>query len=362
MQQSFSASSLKFLKGNAQLGTYPYTYARVSVMRSLLLKKEEYHKLMKMNVVEITGYLQGSQYRKEIDELAVRHKGVELMELALNRNLANSWAKLNRISPPSLRALISAYLLRVDIWNVKLLVRAKYTRMAHEQLQSMLLPAGQLDEKSLAALAKKDSVEDVLKSLVFIRYALLSKAVDEFRETKSLAGIENALDHFYYSAMEAFASGLPRQGRLFREFLEAELEASAVMNILRLRRAQVPPKEVEKYVKIPKSAAALARKMISAQSAEDAARLLGQSRFRAFAGEGVREFLASGSLIKLELDFARQMLKRSTLLIHKHPLSVDVILGYMFAKEIEVRNLRLLLKARQLKIDDAFIESQLVIA
>ena len=101
--------------------------------------------------------------------------------------------------------------------------------------------------------------------------------------------------------------------------------------------------------------------MILAQSAADAAGLLERSRLSAVAGEGVKEFSRTGSLIRLELDLSRQMLKRSALLIHQHPLSVDVILGYMFAKEIEVRNLKLILKSKQLSLGADFTEQQIIV-
>ena len=346
--------------GKLALGKYPYTYARVSVMRSFLLRKDDYHKLMKMNLNEIISYLQSSQYKKEIDELAVRFKGVQLMELALNKNLANTWAKLKKISPPSLRVVIAAYLLRVDVLNVKTLVRAKFTKLSADKLQPMLLPSGFLTEKKLAELEKKESVDDILKSVGFIDYSQFAKALESFRETKSVSEIENALDRFYYSAMEEFSRRLPSEGRLFGEFLEAEIEMAAVMNVLRLKRANLPAKDIERYVTIPESGRALIRKMIGSPSTGEAAKLLEQSKYREFAENGVKEFQGSGSLIRLELDLSRQLLKRSVLLLHQHPLTVDVILGYLFAKEIEVRNLKLLLKARQLRIGEEFAEQQLV--
>lgn len=357
LQKSCLASSRS---GKLALGKYPYAYARVSVMRSFLLRKDDYHKLMKMNLNEVISYLQGSQYKKEIDELAVRFRGVQLMELALNRNLASTWAKLKKISPPSLRVVIAAYLLRVDVWNAKTIVRAKFTRLSAEHLQPMLIPAGFLTEKKLAELVKKESVEDVLKSIGFIDYSCFAKALENFREAKSVSEIENALDKFYYSAMGEFSRRLPGEGRLFREFLEAELVVAAVMNVLRLKRANLPAKDIWHYITMPESGRALISRMVNAPSAGDAAKLLEQSRLRQFAENGVKEFLSSGSLIRLELDLAKQMLRRSALLIHQHPLTVDVILGYMFAKEIEVRNLKLMLKAKQLGIGSEFTEQQLV--
>ncbi len=357
LQKSYSENSKS---GKLALGKHPYTYARVSVMRSFLLRKEDYHKLMKMNVNEIISYLQNSQYKKEVDELAVHFSGVQLMELALSKNLANTLAKLKKISRASLRVVISAYLLKVDVWNIKTIIRARFTKLDADQLQPMLLPSGFLTEKKLAELAKKESVEDVLKSIGFIDYRHFVKAVETFKETKSISEIENALDTFYYSAMEEFSRRIPNEGRLFREFLEAELEVSAIMNILRLKRANLPAKDIMPHIITPEAGSVLARKMINAPSAGDAAKLLEQGKFRAFTENGVREFLSSGSLIRLELDLSRHLLSRSALLIHQHPLTVDVILGYMFAKETEVRNLKLVLKAKQLGIGEEFTEQQLV--
>ena len=69
-----------------RLGFYPYTYVRTNVMRTLLLKKEDYHKLLKMTFSEITRFLQDSVYKKEIDSLATQYSGADLLEIALNAN------------------------------------------------------------------------------------------------------------------------------------------------------------------------------------------------------------------------------------------------------------------------------------
>lgn len=357
LQKSYLASKGR---GKLSLGKYPYTYARISVMRSFLLKKDDYHKLMKMDVNGVISYLESSQYRKEIDELAVQFNGIPLMEFALNRNLSNTWAKLKRISPAGLRILISVYLLRVDVWNLKTIIRAKYTKLDPAKIPAMLLPSGYLNEKKLAELAKKESIEDILKSAGFIDFSYFGFAVDKFRETNSIAEIENVLDTFYYSAMMEFSSKLPQEGRLFREFVELELAITTLINVLRLKRANVSAKDIENHVKLPQSDRALFRRMISAASVAEAANLLLQSRLKQIVEAGVNEFIASGSLVMLELDLFRHVLKRSILLLHKHPLTVDVILGYMFAKEIEVRNIKMLLKAKQLGLSEEFVTRQII--
>jgi len=68
------------MKQKIVLGRYPYTYARVSVMRASILTKDDYHKLLKMSLNEIISYLQSSEYKKAIDELGIKYAGVELMD------------------------------------------------------------------------------------------------------------------------------------------------------------------------------------------------------------------------------------------------------------------------------------------
>jgi len=55
------------------------------------------------------------------------------------------------------------------------------------------------------------------------------------------------------------------------------------------------------------------------------------------------------------------LLEQSRKLIRQHPMSVDVILGYMFLKDLEVKNLSRIIKAKQLSLSEEFIEKTIVI-
>ena len=74
----------------------------------------------------------------------------------------------------------------------------------------------------------------------------------------------------------------------------------------------------------------------------------------------MEEFKKTGSLIALETELYKHLLKQSILFMHQHLLSIDVILGYMFAKDIEVRNLKMIIKGKQLGLSEQFIENQLI--
>ncbi|MBS3119525.1 V-type ATPase subunit, partial [Candidatus Woesearchaeota archaeon] len=78
------------------------------------------------------------------------------------------------------------------------------------------------------------------------------------------------------------------------------------------------------------------------------------------AQEGYEEFRKTGSLAVLESALNRRLLERTILLTHQNPLSIEVLLGYMFAKHIEVKNIRLIVKAKSLRIPQEFIEREVI--
>src|SRR3989338_7689822 len=85
---------------------YPYTYVQANVMRTKLLTKHDYDKLLKMSYTEIAKFLQDTEYKAEIDKFAMKLSGVELLEMALAKNLVRSFYKLRKISSPELQEMI----------------------------------------------------------------------------------------------------------------------------------------------------------------------------------------------------------------------------------------------------------------
>jgi V/A-type H+-transporting ATPase subunit C len=344
-----------------KLGFYPYTYVRSTAMKALLVKKEDYHKLMKMSLSEITKFLQDSEYKKEINELAAQHSGIDLLELALNRNMAASFDKLRKISPDEMDLLIDQYVKRKDIEDIKTILRGKFTNSSIEKIKGSLISAGTLSLDFLYKLAEMD-FKEALSNLKIVDFGYLEKAYQEYSETKSLAPIESALDHFYYSSVLDFTRRLPSEGRLFREFLESEIEILNIINLIRLKREKLEKKEIEKYLFFSKEPGKnrKIKRLLGIEDLNELMKALEKEEYGEIIKEGMEDLEKNNSLIKMEIGLYKYLLKKSVLLMHQHPLSVDIILGYMFAKEIEVRNLRLIIKGKQLGLSEDFIEKQLV--
>ncbi len=345
-----------------KLGFYPYTYVRTAVMKSLLFKKEDYHKMLKMGFSEIAKFLQESHYKKEINALATEYSGADLLELALNRNLAESFKKLIKISPYELALLIKEYIKRKDIEDIKTIIRGKFTNTNEKQIINSITAAGTLSYYFFISLLKKDSIEEILKNNKLVDFYLLKNGLKDLNEKNSLVSIENALDKYYYTHLIEFSRILPEEGALFRNFLQKEVEVLNILTLLRLKKAKFGKDIIKNF--IISSGGKLSDLKIMALAVvddlEELSRALEKTEFKNILAKGIEEFKKSGSLITLETELYKYLLSQSTLFVHQHPLSIDVILGYMFAKDIEVRNLKIIVKGKQLGLSEEFIESQLV--
>ena len=352
---------LKLESKKLKLGFYPYTYVRTAVMKSLLFKKEDYHKMLKMGFSEIAKFMQESHYKNEINALATEYSGADLLELALNRNLAESFKKLIKISPYELSLLIREYAKRKDIEDIKTIVRGKFTNANEKLVLNSITAAGTLNFDFLVSLLKKETIEEVLKNNKLVDFDLLKDGLKDLNEKNNLVSIENALDKYYYAHLIQFSKILPKEGALFRDFLQKEVEVLNILTLLRLKKVKFG-KEIVKNFIIPSGRLSDSKIMSIAEvdDLDELSRALEKTEYKNVIAKGIEKFKKNGSLIMLETELYKYLLKQSILLLHQNPLSIDVILGYMFAKDIEVRNLKIIVKGKQLGLSEEFIESQLV--
>lgn len=320
---------------------YPYTAARVSAMKSTLLREEDYQKLLKMRPAEIGKFLEEQDYKQEIDALAVQYSGVELLNAAVDQHFGNIVAKLRRIANEEFVLLMDVYLIRRDIANLKTILRGKSQRHTPEQIKVALQPGGVLSNRARDELIACETVEQVLAYLPALGLNGFPKG--------DLPVIEQALDVGYYEKLLAFAKQFPSQGQLFADFLLTELDNRNLFTVLRLRQANI--RDIERHL-LPSG------KRYRRQLLLHLATLSDEALIKELA---MRNVDLKSTIEELEVQHAKALLNSAMLLLHQNPLSVDVLLGYLFAKEIEIRNLRTIIMGKHLGMDEAFITANLVI-
>jgi len=206
-----------------------------------------------------------------------------------------------------------------------------------------------------------ESVEDILKNNKIVAFELLKDGLNDFKEKNTLITIENTFDRHYYNHLIKFSRNLPKQGKLFRDFLTKEVEILNILTLLRMKKTKFDREAIKKFI-IPSGVrSSKLIRLAEVDDIEEISRAFENTEYKEVMQKGFQEYKEKGSLITLETELYKYLLRQSTLLLHQHPLSVDVILGYMFAKDLEVRNLRIIVKGKQLGLEEQFIENQLVL-
>lgn len=343
-----------------QLGKYPYAATRVKVMKSLLIKRADYAKLLKMELPEIAAFLQQTTYKKEINELGLKHADVELIEKALNRNLANTAKKLLdiTIAYPELQVVIGTYLKRLDIYNIKQIIRGKFAELSDEEIIESLIPNGGLSFQTLKELMKKESLLDIISSVDDSEET--RTAVKKFDETKNLQSIENMLDLHYYERVEDVAQQV-RGDELLERYMEEEIDVLNAKILLRLKKQQMPAKEILSQIHAHGRELTKGKmEELAQKSLEDTIKELQKMKIGKELGEAMKHSSETRSLVALETALDKTLMKRSTLFLHEKPLSVNPIIGFLIAKEAEIRNIRMITRAKQHKLPEEFMEQQLI--
>jgi V/A-type H+-transporting ATPase subunit C len=343
-------------------GNYEYVTARVRSRRAVLFDDDDYRKLIRMGSGEIARFMEETEYETEMNALGARYAGVDLIEYALNQNLAKHFEDLLRWANGRLYDFIARYLRKFDVWNVKTVIRGKYSGATADEIRDDLIVAGELDEDLIDDLVAVESIGEAVELLEGTMFAdRLGPALREYEDEDVLVPLENALDRAFY---EDLLAGLPSEGtratKLYVEFLRAEIDFRNLRNALRLARSGTDIEPAEYFI--------------------DGGRLFEESDVRQLAGnqDQLLEHIRSSvygddlevaldvledaeGLIEFEHALDAALLEYADKLSNRYPLSVCPVLSYILAKEREVDNIRAIARGREAGLDEEAIETELVI-
>lgn len=305
----------------------PYTYARVAVMKSRLLRKEDYDRMLKMGFNEILKHIEESEYKKEMHEFDVSSKDLSVIESALNSNLIRTIEKLHQISNEGMKQVLSLYALRYDIANIKTVIRSKFVDIPSDEIKVLLYESINYSKDFFITLSGKERVRDIINTFSSLRKMNI--------KDDSLFEIENKLDKYYWNRLCTFADSV--QSGLIADFIREELEIINIRTVLRLQ-GEMSKQEIQKYLVRP------SRRTLQLLEGSD---------------KDKKEILKTDNE---EVDLQLKLLRKSSLLSHKNVLSANYVLGYLLSKKSEIRNLKILIKAKKFKMDPDVIEKLLVVA
>lgn len=314
---------MKFLQGffkkifpGENASGYAYTNTRVRVMKSKLLQKPDFQKLMKMSVEEIARYLEETEYKKEIDSLALDYAGANLIEAGLNKNMEQTFKKINNFSMKASRLQIQLYLNRFDIQCIKTILRGKNAKAGDAEISRNLVVAGKYSRNFFEEIIKNAKTSD--EAIAFFRETEYYPVLKKF--SKNLSKLEDELDKYYYG------SAVLHSEKQLNDFIKFEINALNSVNSLRAKKSSV------KLDLLPNGKL------------------------------GGKNVLKTENPLEAEKFLKRQLNEMGILMLNKFRRDIGPVLAYFVAKQCEIDNIRIIVRGKHVGLDEKIIEEQLVIA
>lgn len=302
-----------------------YSATRIKVMRTQLIPKGEYDRLVRMSDSEIINYLQGTTYREDVVSLGMQElKSIEDIDRIIAHNDRRTLEKLKRISSERFRNALRIVLEQNDRWNVQVIAEAI---MGEQDAEEALEKYGKVGTGDPARYAGAQDIQGLwiavygsdhgpppenLPELI----ARLGEMEDsEDKTTRILADEKNII-----GIVQHAGSGT-----------------------VKLREGTIRKSVI--------------RKAAGAPNVEEALDVLKDTPYGEIARQAKEDPNIRGKLEELLRRVTIERIRRHTRL---HPHGADVLFNYLVEKEAEHENLRLLVKGKRLGLEKEFIRRHLV--
>ncbi|RLE60372.1 MAG: ATP synthase A1 subunit C [Thermoprotei archaeon] len=347
---------------------YAYISARVRGLKTRLLRRDDIYALLGCkDLHEIVRYLETTTYRKEIEEISIDKLNALVLERALIKNFLRTMDTIIEESPKHVRDIIIEFIRKLDINNLKIILRAKEYALSPLEIAKYLLPLREFNEDVCSHLLERSmNIEDIIEMLKgTIYYKVLKPSLTEYRIRDTLLPIEIALDKFVYERLwnrSRKLRGLDR--KVAEEILGTEVDTINIKTTLRCKLANMDVKTLRRFL-LPMGYILRERDFIKAFSREDI-----ESCFRTLAiypynralMRGLDSYSKTKSLLRLEIELERILLETSRNICRKypHPFHIGIVLSFINLKWFEVRNLRAIVVGKEAKVPAERIERILV--
>ncbi len=332
--------------------------ARVRGLRGRILKRPDYEALFGAgNPDEYAERLRGTPYGPYIEVARARHTSSDdAIEAALAANLSEAFELLRRVTPEGAERFLEALLSGWEVYGIKTIIRGVAGGVKREEILPLLIPVGRLDRAAVKHLLSAKDVDDVISFIETwgLPYAApLKRGLPEYKKSGSLTGMEAGLDLFFYGHLRGLFKPRGLDEVILMDILALRIDMANFMTLMKLSG--------EGYAK--DAAAAFFIEGGTNITRDEFARLglINNRDELATAASAVAGGTALGRTIAaadademnlLEESFEELLEGRLRKRAVVEPLSVALCASYVQMKAREVKNLRLIGRAKAFAIPD----------
>lgn len=325
-----------------QTTKYAAVLPKIGAERSKFLSEAKIKELCEAkNLAEVMGQLRDSPYQEQISRIVSPITG-QKMERSFNENLIETYLKIIKYSPPRAVRYLDLYLKRLELENIKTLIRAANAKLPVEQrLGRIYTPVAKYSEHNalMEEASKAPSLAHAVQVFKDTEYGeALSLGLKSFERTGFATAIDIFTDAFFYEQLYKVYSHLPRAEKSHAAFYAGMWNDSFVLLTL-LRGKNLGYDSNMLRLSVPKETFKLTREVeaiITALNFATAFKIVKGSHYTAFfeLAETAEETVANA-----EQAFQRALLMHAQKTQIREVFNISSTLGFITQKEAEVHNL-----------------------
>ena len=323
------------------LDVYPYLHpnARVRARKGRLFDEKQISELVEANNVdEITNYLRGSpDYAEYLDNYT--------LEKALDIQLGETYDLVSRMAPKEIQSSFKVMSKKSDIANIKSLLTAKEAGLSKEATEELLIPTGSLYE-DLQRLSDVDTVTDVVAGLDGTEYApVLEEVLPEYEKTSMVLPLESALDKLLASS----ETPSDENKQILYSYVGNQVDVANIKLILRAKVDGLDYDAISPYM-IDNGYQLREWKLKDLMEAEDVTGVISSlegTKYSDVLTDVLPEYNETGSVALFEKALDKFLVDSAKSYSMKKPLGIGPIIGFLSQKEVEVKNLKVIARAKR---------------
>lgn len=344
-----------------------YANARLRGMRSHLLPPSFYERLIEApDLTQVVKELMETAYGADLEEQLVRGRTAAVIDDALKNNMIDAYRKVLKFLHPNARRLLSTLLGRWDVFNIKTILRGAQNHVPFDDMKSSFFPVGYVSLEELEALAKFDDVRTVVDTMAMWGYVYaiaLRRALPEYAKTNDLAPLELALDRQYADWAASRLVGEAQDVDVTRRILGMQIDTLNLVMVFRLLKADAEHTRAEDYF-LEGGRVIRREKFMELSRLSDVDEVLDHLKQTPYADTldaAAIRYLENASIPVFERSLEDLLMRKALLAGVRDPHGVGVAIAYLYGKQNEVTNVRIIVKGKAVGMPADRVREELIL-
>ena len=317
---------------------------RIRVYETKLLDKSKLDRMIDAgSAEEALKVLQETEY----GSLVASIKRADEYESILSEELNRLFNLMYEISP--VKALVDLMSIKYDYHNIKVVLKGIFLK---EDLSHLIMSVGSLDTLKLKELIENKELSDLPE---VIRDGI-NKAIYTFETTKDPQMIDIILDEFMFKSLIHIKNEI--KDTFIDKYVAALIDSTNLKTLLRVKKQN---KDREFLESVIIEGGIIDKDKILGMLNDEAENIYGKistSNYSEFLKSGFENYSKTGSVSLLEKlfdNYIMHMMKDAKII----PFGVEPLLAYIYAKEAEIKIIRIIMVGKINNISGELVRERL---